>query len=138
MKSELEVKFDTESKKVIDDFLLTLYTIEVSEDSHSDLCAFYEYLRDSVIHDISISNKTFDDIVKESHECSATLLQKFKNVMDFMDAFYEENKDNPVAEIAKITRWIRSVWISLYTSSRVMSEYVEYRLKYLPPEIRNN
>ena len=138
MKSELEVKFDTESKKVIDDFLLTLYTIEVSEDSHSDLCAFYEYLRDSVIHDISISNKTFDDIVKESHECSATLLQKFKNVMDFMDAFYEENKDNPVAEIAKITRWIRSVWISLYTSSRVMSEYVEYRLKYLPPETQNN
>ena len=138
MKSELEVKFDTESKKVIDDFLLTLYTIEVSEDSYSDLCAFYKYIRDSVIHDIDISDKTFDDIVEESHECSAALMQKFKNVMDFMDAFYEENKDNPVTEITKITKWIRSVWISLYTSSRVMSEYVEYRLKYLPPEIQNN
>lgn len=136
MKSELEIKFDTESKKVIDDFLLTLYTIEVSEDSYSDMCVFSKYIRDSIVHDIS--NKTFEDVVKESHECSATLLQKFKNVMDFMDAFYEENKDNPVTEIAKITRWIRSVWISLYTSSKVMSEYVEYRLKYLPPEIQNN
>lgn len=138
MKSELEIKFDTESKKVIDDFLLTLYTIEVSEDSYSDLCAFYKYIRDSVIHDIDISDKTFDDIVEESHECSAALMQKFKNVMDFMDAFYEENKDNPVTEIAKITKWIRSVWINIYTSSKVMSEYVEYRLKYLPPEIQNN
>lgn len=136
MKSDLETKFDTESKKVIDNFLLTLYTIEVSEDSYSDMCEFSKYIRDSVVHDMS--NKTFEDVVKESHECSATLLQKFKNVMDFMDAFYEENKDNPVTEIAKITRWIRSVWISLYTSSRVMSEYVEYRLKYLPPEIQNN
>ena len=136
MKSELEIKFDTESKKVIDDFLLTLYTIEVSEDSYSDMCALYKYIRDSIVHDIS--NKTFEDVVKESHECSATLLQKFKNVMDFMDDFYEHNKDNPVTEIAKITRWIRSVWINIYTSSRVMSEYVEYRLKYLPPEIQNN
>ena len=136
MKSDLEIKFDTESKKVIDDFLLTLYTIEVSEDSYSDMCAFSEYIRDSIVHDMS--DKTFEDVVKESHECSATLLQKFKNVMDFMDAFYEENKDNPVTEITKITKWIRSVWISLYTSSRVMSEYVEYRLKYLPPEIQNN
>ena len=136
MKSDLEIKFDTESKKVIDDFLLTLYTIEVSEDSYSDMCALYKYIRDSIVHDIS--NKTFEDVVKESHECSATLLQKFKNVMDFMDDFYEHNKDNPVTEIAKITRWIRSVWINIYTSSRVMSEYVEYRLKYLPPEIQNN
>ena len=136
MKSDLETKFDTESKKVIDDFLLTLYTIEVSEDSYSDMCAFYKYIRDSIVHDLS--DETFDDVVEESHECSATLLQKFKNVMDFMDAFYEENKDNPVAEIAKITRWIRSIWISIYTSSKVMSEYVEYRLKYLPPEIQNN
>lgn len=136
MKSDLEIKFDTESKKVIDDFLLTLYTIEVSEDSYSDMCAFSEYIRDSIVHDMS--DKTFDDVVEESHECSATLLQKFKNVMDFMDAFYEENKDNPVTEIAKITRWIRSVWISIYTSSKVMSEYVEYRLKYLSPEIQNN
>ena len=136
MKSELEVKFDTESKKVIDDFLLTLYTIEVSEDSYSDMCALYEYIRDSIVHDMS--NETFDDIVKESHECSATLMQKFKNVMDFMDDFYEENKDYPVTEITKIARWIRSVWINIYTSSKVMSEYVEYRLKYLPPEIRNN
>ena len=136
MKSDLEIKFDTESKKVIDDFLLTLYTIEVSEDSYSDMCAFSEYIRDSIVHDMS--DKTFEDVVKESHECSATLLQKFKNVMDFMDAFYEENKDNPVTEITKITKWIRSVWISLYTSSRVMSEYVEYRLKYLPPETQTN
>lgn len=136
MKSDLEIKFDTESKKVIDDFLLTLYTIEVSEDSYSDMCEFSKYIRDSIVHDIS--NKTFEDVVKESHECSATLLQKFKNVMDFMDDFYEHNKDNPVTEIAKITRWIRSVWINIYTSSRVMSEYVEYRLKYLPPEIQNN
>lgn len=136
MKSDLEIKFDTESKKVINDFLLTLYTIEVSEDSYSDMCAFSKYVRDSVVDDIS--NKTFEDVVKESHECSATLLQKFKNVMDFMDDFYEENKDNPGTEIAKMTRWIRSVWISIYTSIRVMSEYVEYRLKYLPPEIQNN
>lgn len=136
MKSELEIKFDTESKKVIDRFLLSLHTIEVSEDSYSDMCVLYNYIRDFIIHDIS--NKTFDDVVKESHECSATLLQKIKNVMDFMDAFYEENKDNPVMEIAKITRWIRSVWISIYTSIKVMSEYVEYRLKYLPPEIQNN
>ena len=136
MKSDLEIKFDTESKKVIDDFLLTLYTIEVSEDSYSDMCAFYKYIRDSIVHDIS--NETFEDVVKESHECSATLMQKFKNVLDFMDDFYEENKDNPVREIANIPKWIRSVWISICTSSRVMSEYVEYRLKYLPPEIQNN
>ena len=135
MKSELEIKFDTESKKVIDDFLLTLYTIEVSEDSYSDMCAFYKYIRDSIVHDIS--NETFEDVVKKSHECSATLMQKFKNVMDFMDDFYEENKDNSVTKIANITKWIRSVWISIYTSSRVMSEYVEYRLKYLPPETQN-
>ena len=136
MKSELEIKFDTESKKVIDDFLLALYTIEESEDSYSDICVFYKYIRDAVVYDLS--NKTFEDVVKESHECSATLMQKFKNVMDFVNDFYEENKDDTVMEITKITKWIRSVWVSIYTSSKVMSEYVEYRLKYLPPEIQNN
>ena len=127
MKSELEKKFDEGAKKVIYDFGMILYNMEPSEDAYHDLREIAHYLQWTILH--SIESETIDSLVKKLHECTNELIERFKAISDFMEDFYEENKDNTVATIGNIGRWSRSIWLDVYTRVNIMAEFMKSRME---------
>lgn len=127
MKSELEKNFYERVKKILDEFYMTLYCMEPSKDAYHDLCELISYFKWTVVH--HIRDETIDEVTAKLHKCSNELIVKFKAISDFMEDFYEENKDNPVDVIVEIGRWNRSIWIDMYSRLEIMAEFMKFRMK---------
>lgn len=127
MKSELETKFYESIKKITDEFYMTLYCMTPSEDAYQDLNKLYLYTRNVLV--VGINDETFESVSTQVHDCSKPLIEKFATLFDFMEDFYEENKDNSVTLITNIGRWNRSIWMDMCTRFNIMTEFMKFRLK---------
>ena len=122
MKSELEKKFDEGAKKVVYNFDMALYNIKPSEDAYNDLLEVANYLN-------LVDPEAIDSLAKKLHECTNELIERFKAISDFMEAFYEENKDNTVATIGSIRNWNNSTWFNVYLHVNIMAEFMKFHME---------